>query len=102
MTGPAYTPKPHSGMNPNRGVAGFTMDWMARMAEDKTRVEVELSTEPHPDQPWQSWELSGEPDDVFRRVKRHMDFRRRHGTLQPGRYCISVPGHGHKHSFEVE
>jgi len=103
MTG-VYTPKPHSGMNPNRGVAGFTMNWMARMAEGKTRVEIHLSTHPSDepsDEPWDSWELTGEPADVFGRVKRHMEFRRDQKTLVPGRYCISVPGRDLKHSFEV-
>ena len=83
------------------GHKAWVENWEARMAADKTRVEVHLSTDPS-DEPWDSWELSGEPGDVFKRVRKHMEFRRKHRTLPPGRYCITVPGSDLKHSFEVE
>ena len=88
-------------MRPGRSeYSAFHENWMKRMAESKTRVEVHLSTDPS-EEAWQSWELTGEPQAVFQRVKKHMEFRRAQRTLAPGRYCIRVPGHELKHSFEV-
>ena len=103
MTG-VYLPKPCK-MDPIRE-SGFRMrasendSWMDRIMSDKTRVEVHLSTDPS-EEPVGSWELIGEPRDVFNRVKNHMLFKRDYGTLLPGVYTISVPGSALKHSFEV-
>ncbi|MGI9484980.1 MAG: hypothetical protein ACR2RF_03675 [Geminicoccaceae bacterium] len=99
MTG-IYIHKPNPEFKTN-GRKCWIENWSDRMAEDKTRVEVHLSTDTS-GHPWDSWELSGEPADVFARVKKHMEFRREHNTLQPGRYCITVPGTDRRHSFEVE
>ena len=77
-----------------------TENWERRMAEGTTRVVVELSTWPE-DDPWGSWELHGEPDSAFKRVKDHLAFSRLLNTLPAGAYTVTVPGHSHRHTFEV-
>ena len=79
---------------------GSTENWERRKAEKTTRVVVELSTWPGGD-PWNSWELRGDPGSAFQRVKAHLAFSLQLNTLPIGAYTITVPGHGYKHTFEV-
>ena len=90
-----YQPKP----NPSSS-KGATENWEWRMAENTTRVVVELSTWPY-GAPWDSYEIHAEPAAAFRRVKEHLAFGRRFNTLPVGAYTVTVPGSDYKHTFEV-
>ena len=74
-----YQPKP----NPSSS-KGATENWEWRMAENTTRVVVELSTWPY-GAPWDSYEIHAEPAAAFRRVKDHLAFGRAsaRAALQP-------------------
>lgn len=109
MTGAPYLPKPFR-MDPVRE-SGFRMgqsrkdqdSWMDRMAQRYTIVEVRCSTEPQPeDEPLHVYKRHEPQEQAFISVKVHMKALDELGALQPGRYCISIPGSDRKHSFEVE
>ena len=96
-----YVGKPHLGFGV-RGGKGVIEDWEARMASRYTIVEVRCSTDPQPGgEPLHTYKRHEPQEVAWANVVEHVEYQCRMGVLQPGKWCITMPGTDRRHSFEV-